>query len=828
MHSSRIRRSAALVFCAVFLFMSNPSVHAAEPTREQREFFDKKVRPLLEKNCFNCHSHAAGKSKGALMLDSATALLKGGETGPALVVGQPEKSLLIKAVEYDDTGLRMPPKGKLSDEQIGILKEWVKMGAPWSGDPTKTALRPRGTISDEDRSWWAFQPVKNYQPPTVGDEKGLMNPIDRFIRARLDAEGLKPAPMADRITLIRRVTFDLIGLPPTPDEVDAFVNDVRPDAYEKLVDRLLASPRYGERWARHWLDLARYAESDGFKADDYRPNAWRYRDYVVNAFNKDKPYDRFLREQLAGDELAADDPEALVATGFLRHTVYEYNQRNVPGQWSDILDDLTDTTGDVFLGLGMGCARCHNHKFDPILQKDYYRLRSYFAAIQPYDDLPLATAAQIKEYRAKQELWETKTAEIRAKIAALEAPIRAKLTKDAISKFPEDIQELLAKDDAKRTPLEKQLGALAYRQIQYELDRIDGKFKADVKQQILDLRKELASADADKPAALPIGLTVRDIGPLAPPMSIPKAKSGESIEPGILSVFDERPAVIAAPKDGSTTGRRTALADWLTRPDNPLTSRVIVNRLWQYHFGRGLAASSSDFGHLGEKPTHPELLDWLAGQFVRDGWSIKKMHRLMVTSATYKQSSLYPASAIALKNDPDNRFLGRMSSHRLDAEQIRDALLAMSGKLDLKMAGPAVDPNQPRRTLYTKVRRNNRDPLLDVFDAPEGFVSTAAQCNDDADPVLLMINSPFMLAQARAFSERLLKEKHDNDEALIEAAYRLTVGRAPTANEKREGADFLREQALRTPQKTGVNPQASALADFCHVLLNANEFLYLD
>ena len=799
-------------------------VRGAEPTAGQAEFFEKKIRPLLENNCFQCHSHKSGKSKGHLVVDTLGALLKGGESGPALVPGQPEKSLLIKAITYEDDELRMPPKGKMSDENIALLREWVKMGAPWPGSSSEKIVRAPGKITDEDRQWWAFQPVRVAPLPQVSDATWKKNPVDRFIRQRLDKEGLKPSPPAPRATLIRRVTFDLTGLPPTPEEVAAFVADESADAYEKLVDRLLASPRYGERWGRHWLDLARYAESDGFRIDDYRPFAWRYRDYVIKSFNSDKPYDQFVREQIAGDEIAPDDPDALVATGFLRHTIYEYNQRDARTQWQDMLNDVTDVTADVFLGLGMGCARCHDHKFDPILQKDYYRLQAFYAGIFPRE-VPVATREERSAYEVKQKRWEEMTAAVRAQIDALEKDEKDKAAHGAITKFPKDIQVMLRKPDAERSPLEKQLAALAYRQVQYEFDyRI--KLKEPEKKKHDELLKELAKYDSYKPAPLLRALTVRDVGAEAPPVRISKKTAAPVIEPGFLTLLDEGPAAITPPAGLESTGRRLALANWLTRPDHPLTTRVVVNRIWQYHFGRGLVYTSSDFGKLGEPPSHPELLDWLAHHFVEQGWSFKKMHRLLLTSMTYRQSATAPASQAALQKDPENRFWWKTSTRRLDAEQIRDAILAATGKLDLAMGGPGVDAKEPRRTVYTKVRRNTRDPLLDVFDLPEGFTSTA-QRNVTTTPTqaLLMFNSPFMLGQAKAFAERLEREKTANP---IDRAYRLALGRPATAEEQKQSQAFLDEQAARIGGQNAAATRRAAFVDFCHALLNANEFLYVD
>ncbi len=800
-------RKLALV--VMILWAGNP-VRAGgpnEPTPERAEFFRAKVRPVLEAACFKCHSHQANKSKGNLVVDSLASLLKGGESGPALVPGEPEKSLLIKAIRHDDDTLRMPPTGKLSAEQTAILVEWVKIGAPWPGASKQIAKHVPGQITDEDRKWWAFQPLKPIAPPVLDDPAWGKNPIDRFIMSRLRAEGLTPAPPADRLALVRRLSFDAIGLPPTPAEIDAFVADTSADAYEKLVDRLLASPRYGEKWARHWLDLVRYAESDGYRLDEYRPTAWRYRDYVIRSFNADKPYDRFLQEQLAGDELFPDDPEALAATAFLRHWIYEYNQRDVRLQWQTILDDITDVTSEAVLGLGMGCARCHDHKFDPILQKDFFRLQAFFAGIQPNDYQPLASVERRREYNHKLAAWKGKAEPILKQIDALIQPDIKKAENGAINKFQPDIQAMLRKPDIERTPLERQLAGLAFRQVAYEFDRIEKKAKDDKAPKMVELRAELAKFDADKPDPLPFGFAVREVGPEAPPIYIPKKIRGDAVAPGYLTILDDKPANIVPIADANSTGRRATLATWLTRPDHPLTARVIVNRVWQQHFGQGIVSTPSDFGRLGDKPSHPELLDWLANRFVQEGWSFKKLHREILTSMTYRQSALAPASELALKKDPQNRLLWRMTTRRLDAEQIRDAILAVNGRLDLTEGGPSVEVAQPRRTIYTKVLRNSRDPLLEAFDVPETIASNG-QRNVTTTPTqaLLMINSPFMAEQAKSLATRLAQMKEATDEDRIEAAFRLSFGRRPSLAEKQQALAFLKSQASR------VDPKAAAPA----------------
>jgi cytochrome c553 len=792
-------------------------------------FFETEVRPLLATRCQKCHGAEA--QKGDLRLNSRAAVLAGGESGAAIVPGKPGESLLMEAVRHES--LEMPPDGKLSDAEIDALARWIEMGAPWPGSDdvaAPTALKGPRQVTDEDRSWWAFQPVKSPAIPEVSSAFVVRNEVDRFIAARLAAEGLHASPEADKRTLIRRATFDLHGLPPTPAEVAAFLADESPQAYEKLIDRLLDSPRYGERWARHWLDLVRYAESDGYKQDDYRPTAWRYRDYVIAAFNADKPYDRFIKEQLAGDEIAPDDPQALVATGYLQLGIYEYNQRDVSGQRDAILNEITDVTADVFLGQGLQCARCHDHKFDPLLQKDYYRLRAFFEAYSPCLDAPVASPEERAAHVEQLAAWETKTVEIRQQLEAIEQPIREATIRGESKKFPEGIPEVITKKPEERSPQEQQLSDLAFRQINAVVARIDfsKKLKGDELAKWQDLKKRLAEFDAIKPQPLPTGLCGSDIRSSAPPTIIPGKRNAEVIEPGPLSVLDPRPMVLPTPAlDAKTTGRRRALAEWIAQPSNPLTSRVMVNRIWQYHFGRGLVNTSSDLGHLGELPSHPELLDYLAHRFVESGWSIKAMHRLMMTSAAYRQSSALTHVPEGAAKDPANRLLWRQNLRRLDAEQIRDALLAVSGELDLTPGGPSAEVKEPRRTIFTKLYRNKRDPLLDVFDVPDGIASMP-QRNVTTTPLqsLLLINSPWMLDRAKALAVSLHKQTSD-DAATAALLYERLFARLPSDEEKAVVVAFLKEPT----QRYGGAPAAArerALTDLCHALLNSNAFLFVD
>jgi hypothetical protein len=802
---------------AVTLIFALAATLRAQPPAGDAEYYDKTVRPVLEKNCFACHSHAAKKAKGGLMLDSHDALVKGGVTGPAFDAPHPEKSLIAKAIGYEDEDLRMPPKGKLADADRAILGAWLNRGAPFAGETKQTKA---GGISDEDRQWWAYRPVVRTEPPPAPDPRWNANPIDRFLHARLVKEGLRPTAPAERASLLRRVTFDLIGLPPTPEEIDAFVRDADPQAFEKRVDKLLASPRYGERMGRRWLDLARYGESDGFRLDAYRNSAWRYRDWVIAAFNRDMPYDEFVREQLAGDQIRPGDRDALIATGFLAGGIYEYNQSDVRDQCNNMVNELVDLTGDVFLAQGIGCAKCHDHKFDPILQKDYFRLRAFFEPTLVLQEVDISTPAEHAEYERKSAVWMEATRKIRDELESFEKPLRPTVLAYMISRFPKDVQAMVTKPAEARSPYEQQVATLASRQIDYAMEHLDGRLKAPERDRDIVLRKELAKFDHLKPEPPPRAHLVRDVGPLAPTTQF--GKRAEAVAPGFLTVID--PGLAAVTPTETSTGRRRALADWIASPSNPLTARVIVNRIWQQHFGRGLTASTSDFGRLGQQPTHPELLDWLADTFVKDGWSIKKLHRRIVTSAAYRQATGSAAAEIAMKKDPENLLLWRGSTRRLEAEQIRDALLAVTGKLDVAAGGPSVEPSTPRRSIYMKIRRNTHDPLLDVFDWPEGFTSTAERnVTTTASQALLMLNSDFMRHQAAALAARIEKEDPD---MRVDRLFRLLFGRHATDEERSRCTTFLEDQATRLP--ANVDRNRAVLVELCLTLLNANEFLYVD
>ncbi len=792
----------------------------AEATR----FFETRVRPLLAERCFQCHDDK--KQRGDLRLDSRAAMLLGGSVGPAVVPGDPAKSLFIKAIRYEDEDLQMPPKGKLGDDEIATLTQWIKLGAPWPGEKAigGAAVRPAmSRITDEDRRYWFYQPLSRAEPPRVKALDRVSNPIDSFLLAKLEANGLSYAKQAGKLALIRRATFDLHGLPPSPQEVEAFVNDPSDDAYEKLIDRLLASPRYGERMARRWLDIVRYADSDGFRQDEYRPHIWRYRDWVINAFNSDMPYDRFVTDQIAGDQASPGDPASLIATGYLRLWPYEYNQRDVHKQWNEILDDVTGNAGEVFLGLSMYCARCHNHKFDPILQEDYFRLRAFFEPILPDDTLTIASPGDRAAHDRKLREWEEKTREIRGKIEAIEAPARASAMRAAVAKFGDEIKNHLLAPVDELAPADRQIRDLAYRQVDREVQNIGARIKGEKKTELDRLEAELKKFDHLKPAPLIAVTAIRDVSSAAPPTMIPGDRRQRLIEPGFLAVLSKElnePAAgaieeratdntrfvsaTAANGDAQTataskltsTGRRLELARWITRPDNALTTRVIVNRIWQQHFGAGIVSTANDFGRQGEKPTHPQLLDWLAQEFVAGGWSFKKLHRTIMLSHAYRQSSLGEGNGI----DPGNKLLWKQRSRRLEAEQIRDAMLMAGGELDATMHGVGVAQNLARRTIYLKFMRNNRPEFVETFDGPDGFNSTSQRnVTTIAPQSLMLINGEWTLQRARKLAEAARSESAGRQPKMIEAAYRRALGRPPVAEEVSDITRFIASRSRQSP-----------------------------
>lgn len=785
---------------------------------EHLAFFENEIRPLLAAECYECHG--PDKAKAGLRLDHSEFILAGGDSGPALVAGKPDESLLIEAVRRNDPDFSMPPKKELTETQVAALEKWVALGAPWPEEKAARSETDEHGFTAEDRQWWAIQPLAEVSPPDAGAEWSK-NDIDRFVFRKLDEAGLSPAPAASGEELLRRMVFDLHGLPPTEEQRKAFLPAFAEDADQAvadLADELLTSPRYGEKWAQHWLDVVRYAESDGYRADDFRPDAWRYRDYVIRSFNEDKPYDLFVREQLAADEFAADDPDALIGTAFLRHGIYEYNQRNARMHWELIVNEMTNVTGEVFLGLGVGCAQCHDHKFDPILQKDYYALQSFLATTWWPENEVLATPAERAAHETAMAEWGKKTADIRAELDEMLQPLLKSKQEGQVKQFPADVQEMYWKPAAERTPYEMQLVELVDRQVrwsQYKLEP-EKSFAKDEKKlkRYEDLKKRLAELEQEKPADLPTAFISTDIS-RTPTKTLLKTRQGEEVvEPAFLTLLGQ-PAPEIKPT-ATTTGRRLALANWIADEENPFSTRVIVNRIWQRHFGTGLVPTPNDFGRLGEEPSHPELLDWMTRAFLDGGWKMKSVHRLILTSATYRQTARREPTSVEDLADPGNRLLWRFPPTRLQAEQVRDAMLAVSGELKHRDGGASVDGTAPNRSIFVKKRRNTPDPMMGGFDAPNGFSSEADRIATTT-PIqsLLLVNGDFALDRAQAFAKRILAGKREISPDDVRSAFRIALGREPETAEVEAALAFIDSQSGRIeapapkfkyPDETGLRP----------------------
>jgi hypothetical protein len=749
--------------------MAVPS-HAIEatatPQPAQIAFFESKIRPLLANNCYKCHGEA--KQESGLRLDSRAAALAGGDSGPAIAPGKPEESVIVRAVRYQD--LEMPPTGKLKEQDVASLVEWIKMGAPWpasSGDTGPAVRKGELQITAEDRQWWSFQPIgQNALPSPTAWTNGA---IDTFVLQRLQPAGLSPNPEATRRELMRRASFDLVGLPPSMDEVRAFEADQTPDAFERVIDRLLASPRYGERWGRHWLDLVRFAQTNGYERDDEKPLAWRYRDYVIRALNRDKPYDQFVREHLAGDELAAVTDDSISATAFYRLGVWDDEPDDKRMAEFEELDDIVSTTGSTFLGLTIGCARCHDHKFDPISQEDYYSTLAFVRNISLYGNDKSETHSQ---------------------------PNREGI----FASLPSGAGNTLAVRQRMRTSptnvLPRGNAALPSKAVQPRFLRV------------------LSPAGGDS----------QQVSVRRPP----------------------------EPDTPPTFGLRRTLADWIASPANPLTARVIVNRLWHYHFGRGIVATPSDFGRTGQKPSHPELLDHLAGELVYGGWELKRMHLRIMSSGTYRQSSSIAAESPGSQRDPDNTLLWRQNLRRLEAEAIRDAILSTSGRLNLAMGGRGVFPTLPRevlatqsrpglgwdnrapaaqqsrRSVYIFVKRTLGVPFLETFDVASPDKSIPARATTTIAPqALILLNSGLIDEQAAAMAARLAREAGSDPRARIVRAFELAVNRAPTDDELDTAVAFLRRNES-SGQTSEHSTNAVGWTSFCKLVLNLNEFVYVD
>jgi cytochrome c553 len=839
------------------------------------------VLPILLLRCTVCHG--AHVKEGDLDLRSKEAMLKGGKSGPAIVPGRPEESLLLKKIRSEE----MPPRRRVVEvsikpiepAEVAVIERWIAAGAPESPiGPDVATTEPDPLVSDEDRQFWSFQPPRRTSPPQIPAAAVVRNEIDPFILDKLSAARLSPAPNAERAVLIRRLTYDLIGLPPSPDDVDDFLNDAAPDAWERLTDRLLASPHYGERWGRYWLDLAGYSDSTGVQhADPTRDHIWRYRDYVIRALNADKPYDRFLAEQIAGDELADYEnareitPEIydnLVATGFLRLTPdgTHANITNFVPDRLDIIADELNVLSSTVLGLTVKCARCHSHKTDPIPQRDYYRLAAVFkGAYDEHDWLRGIYQAGNKgpwgERRLEIALPEERLAweglerqlnherdEARALLQARTEELQRKHFEERLAKLPADKREpvrgAINTPADKRTDAQKALAEKYEAMLKVSVDELK-KLEPDFRTLSDQIDARFKSIEARR-KPVPSIQALWDRGEPSPTYILRRGdhKSfGREVGPGVLSVLTDgrTPFVVEPPWPGAkSTGRRLAFTRWLTQPNHPLTARVMVNRLWRHHFGAGIVATLDNFGKTGAAPTHPELLDNLACEFVRREWSVKQMHRLMTGSATYRQSSL--TSDAAEKVDPENKLLSHMPLRRLEAEALRDALLAVSGRFNDTPFGPPdlvetaasgmVTDKGSRRTIYVIQRRTTILTLLEDFDLP----AMNPNCIDRpistvAPQALHLLNSKGIHDWSAQFAARVRDLAGVDPSRRIEAAWRLAFSRSPTADEASAAQAMLSEltaQWSQAPPDAALSPADRALVNLCHALFNSAEFLMID
>jgi hypothetical protein len=788
---------------------------AAEPaTPDQLTFFEKNIRPVLVKECYSCHATTAEKIRGGLKLDTRDAARKGGDNGPAIVPGEPQKSLLLRAIKHQDDVKPMPPKKTLGDDVVADFEKWIAMGAPDPRDaPTKVAKVEIDI--EKGRKFWSFQPVKQTTPPIVKNTAWPKSEIDRFLLADLEAKGLKPVADADPRMLIRRVSFDLIGLPPAPEEVEVFVKDYAANpkaALETVVDKLLAAPQFGERWGRHWLDVARFGESSGRAANFAYPHAWRYRDWVIAAFNADKPYDQFICEQLAGDLLPAkgdkEKADLLVATGFLAIGPKSLDERSPQQFQMDLADEQIDATFQVFQGLTVACARCHDHKFDPIPQKDYYALAGIFRStetcygtirlIQSNHPSPLVTLP--KEAVVTQPL-EPLSAERRTSI---EKQIQD--VKDQIAKLPTGQDSII-----QRIFLQNRISTLQSQLTLYESDGTP---------------KPLAMAVRENRFPSDSRLYVR--GEISQP--------GETVKRGFPQVLTTKQPSIGRGESG-----RRELADWIASKDNPLTARVMANRVWLHLIGRGVVATPDNFGANGQAPSHPELLDYLANSFAKDGWSVKKLIRTIVLSRAYQLSSQYDEKNF--EADPDNVGVWRMPSRRLEAEALRDAMLALSGRLDLSPpkgspvarggegnasfrfrgpggpGGPGADGTDTHRTVYGPIIRDGLPEALTLFDFPDPslIIGERATTVVPAQSLYLM-NNPFVIRQAEGMADKLLASG-DDDAAKLTRAYQLCYSRPPSEKELKNAEKFLEDYGKKQARRSTWTALCQALfasAEFSH------------
>lgn len=808
-----------------FFVLGTTCLSAAEekkPTQKQIQFFESKIRPLFIKHCYDCHG--PDEQESDLRMDSFQGIVKGGKAGSFVVPGKPAQSLLITAVQYQTPDLQMPPDEKLSKQEIEDLTNWVKIGAPYP-NADLSLLRSKNAKGKMDlkkeKEFWSFQPVKKPEIPTVKNRVWVKNPIDQFVLAKLEEANLTPAKAADKRTLIRRTTFDLIGLPPTPQEIDDFLNDTSPQAFEKVVDRLLASPHYGEHWGRHWLDIARYADSNGLDENVAYGTAWKYRDYVVNALNKDKPYDQFLTEQLAGDLLGpvkdvATRNERLIATGFLSLGPKVLAEVDEVKMEMDIIDEQINTIGVSLMGMTLGCARCHDHKFDPIMSDDYYglagilkstKIMEHYKKVARWHENSLATEAELKV----QAEYDQKIKAEEGKVAALVKSENARLQKEGGKDF---------KLPKKPEP----------------------SYSAEAKKQLKSLRDKIAALKKERPEVpTALGAAEREIVDVPIHIRGSHLTLGETVPrhvPVVLSEQTQKPF----PKKQSG---RLRFAKWLVDRNHPLTSRVFVNRVWRWHFGKGIVSTPDNFGKLGAKPTNQPLLDWMAASFMEQGWSIKKLHRMILLSDTWQMSNDWNEKSAAV--DPDNNLMWRADLRRLDAESIRDTILMVSGGLDLKMGGSLMNVNNRefvfnheskdgvtydfnRRSLYLPVIRNHLFGMFMLFDYSDASVLNGNRSSTTVAPqALFLLNSHLVEDASKRMAKNILSQTSDSSEQKIQQLYLTSYGRLPSKLELNRSLQFLDEieRDLQSEEPDSAKRINRSWQVLCQSFFASSEFIYL-
>ncbi|MBI1344689.1 DUF1553 domain-containing protein [bacterium] len=812
-------------------------VRAADPvSSEGLKFYETEVLPILQQHCYKCHGE--GKNKGGLSLAGRKLLLTGGDSGPAINPEKPAESVLLDAINF--RSFEMPPAGKLPPEQIAILTKWVELGASMPEGTTAPATPHHGVpqVNEETKNHWSFRRIVRPEVPTVDRTDWVRNPIDAFILAKFEAAGLSPNPPALPQPLIRRLHYDLLGLPPSLELVQRFEADDSDATYQAIIRELLDSPHHGEHYARYWLDVVRYAESNSYERDNPKPFVWRYRDYVIDFFNSDRGYDEFIKEQLAGDEFAERSSRALIATGYYRLGLWDDEPVDAELAFYDGLDDLVGTTSQAFLGLTMNCARCHDHKLDPLPQKDYYSFAAFFRNTRHYgqrsDDSvyaasirSIATPEEEAMFAVEKQQWDERVGTLRKQLDEIEARVRPMLQGGEKDDFENDSQRLRV--------IRKHAGEW--------LPREEVETYAQIRKTWNDLRNHPPRSGAQ-------ALCITEHGPQAPATHVLIRGShkapGDVVEPAFPVVLSPPSPHIQPPANGQSTGRRTALAEWIASPQNPLTARVMVNRIWQWHFGRGLVTSPNDFGLKGEAPSHPELLDWLAAEFMEHGWSLRHLHHLILTSNTYRISSAPNDEALA--KDPQNHLFWRFDMRRLRAEELRDSILAENDSLNLEtMYGPSIYPtiekevlagqSQPgrnweqsspddkrRRSIYIHIKRSLTVPLLANFDVAEADVTCPVRfATTQPTQALTMLNSAFLLEEAQRLADVVQQDAGDDRASQVTEALRRVLQREPTSEEIQRGL-IMFDRLVNLHQLT----RPVALKYFCLMALNLNEFVYLD